>query len=627
MILDPNKTCALVVAIEKYEVGLQWNLPGAAAGAAQFVHWLRRQGIKAKDIRLLCTPLDRNDFIKRLQGSGVRAKGKGSRRAIREVFQQVAKDSQRDTLFLYWAGHGSSMLAKGRILFYEDATQENQDYLPLDNVINHLVYGKRNFARQFAFIDACASRTWEPEHLRESKIFPDAGECVVTEGIDRQFYFAAGVGQEAAFPKAGEPGVFTLLALKTLGSRFDPVKLRQKLKMTFADAGYTSLAMLECRIDNESNWSRLAGVQLDTARKTYELEREALEIARIVAMPDAHWNAAARLLYIQLKPTDTTKEQVIHTLSKAGKKAPLYLAALLLRLHSLVGEENTRKSIYERLLSSSFGVHLHEAEQLVYRIFEFADPCYSIVTEPTDEGNLVVKSVWFFTKKGSYGSRVTTESYSGTLENSFDLITNHMSSHGGLIQSTKILIELIGPLDMIIAPPGCVGKIEKDFPIVFRWRDRTEHRGDLAQVWNFLREYAQTIRARTATDGVIAAWLNADYPAEDIRSHLEAEAETPLDFLAFRSGGLSESEQKEKWEQLLRSGVPFAAFLRTSAGVHKRKSEGELKDSIEGAKAFADIPRLIRRAAMRRRNCLLAHLGLIWDEYDRDPFQVYQGLQ
>ena len=57
---SPEHTHAVVVGIEKYETGKDWDLNGPAVDASRFVVWLRNSGVPAVNIHLFIEPLADN---------------------------------------------------------------------------------------------------------------------------------------------------------------------------------------------------------------------------------------------------------------------------------------------------------------------------------------------------------------------------------------------------------------------------------------------------------------------------------------------------------------------------------------------------------------------------------------
>jgi hypothetical protein len=59
-LISPEETYALIVGIEKYQAGSDWNLNGPANDAINFANWLLARGVTPENIHLFVSPLDEN---------------------------------------------------------------------------------------------------------------------------------------------------------------------------------------------------------------------------------------------------------------------------------------------------------------------------------------------------------------------------------------------------------------------------------------------------------------------------------------------------------------------------------------------------------------------------------------
>ena len=57
---SPEQTHAVVVGIERYEAGDNWDLDGAASSALRIIRWLRERHVPVGNITTLLSPLDKN---------------------------------------------------------------------------------------------------------------------------------------------------------------------------------------------------------------------------------------------------------------------------------------------------------------------------------------------------------------------------------------------------------------------------------------------------------------------------------------------------------------------------------------------------------------------------------------
>ena len=58
--VKPEHTYALVVSIEKYSVGSEWNLDGPVNDARNFANWLCCREVPSENIFLFLSPIDEN---------------------------------------------------------------------------------------------------------------------------------------------------------------------------------------------------------------------------------------------------------------------------------------------------------------------------------------------------------------------------------------------------------------------------------------------------------------------------------------------------------------------------------------------------------------------------------------
>ncbi len=153
--VNPQRTYALVVGIEKYEAGPEWDLNGPAHDAIRFANWLSKRGLPPESILLLLSPLDENKHLMTQSAGIVQI---ANRESVWKAITNVLSRKRGDLLFIFWGGHGIATVGGSRRLFYADATY--QDMLNLD--VNELLPLLRSdklpgFSRQICIIDACAN--------------------------------------------------------------------------------------------------------------------------------------------------------------------------------------------------------------------------------------------------------------------------------------------------------------------------------------------------------------------------------------------------------------------------------------------------------------------------------------
>ena len=166
---DPQQTYALVVGVEDYAAGGDWNrLDGPVPDARRFADWLRGRGVPAQNIRLFLSPRASNQPLLTSNQPDATA---ATRQAIYAALMHDLNTKHGDLLYIFWSGHGM-MKAKGqRRLFYADATPTSMLNLELDGLLTTLRSTTFDgFKRQICIVDACASY----EYLEEGA-FPHEG--------------------------------------------------------------------------------------------------------------------------------------------------------------------------------------------------------------------------------------------------------------------------------------------------------------------------------------------------------------------------------------------------------------------------------------------------------------------
>ncbi len=148
---DPARTHALLVGIERYAEGGDWNLNGPARDVIEFHAWLCSRGVPAKQIGALVSPLDQN--LAALEKSGIDfapATAEGIRAALNAL--HVASG---ELLFLFWAGHGVHNDREHR-LFTADATTHDKRNYGLESLRASLRSDYfAGFPLQIILVDAC----------------------------------------------------------------------------------------------------------------------------------------------------------------------------------------------------------------------------------------------------------------------------------------------------------------------------------------------------------------------------------------------------------------------------------------------------------------------------------------
>jgi hypothetical protein len=185
---DPAQTHAVLMGVEKYDAGPDWNKLSILRDVLEFYEWLRSRGVPAEQIVTLFSPRDESVAV--LAESKVGAIPATSENVIK-AFDSLNPKSG-DLLFVYWAGHGA-LLEKQRRLFLANATLNNKRNINFEKLRESLAstYFK-GFPRQILIVDACATYekypfTFDPEPI----------PCGAALTREQFVFFAARPGQTA----------------------------------------------------------------------------------------------------------------------------------------------------------------------------------------------------------------------------------------------------------------------------------------------------------------------------------------------------------------------------------------------------------------------------------------------
>jgi hypothetical protein len=152
LMAEPQRTYAVVVGIEQYNAGPEWDINGPANDARYFVDWLVRRQVPPNNILCFLSPLDHGENTKLLQWQGYQTRT-ATRKHVRSAFTQALRRTHGDLLYVFWSGHGVTT-EEGRKLFYADATQEDKQNLDLTALLRFLRsdYFSRGFQQQICLI-------------------------------------------------------------------------------------------------------------------------------------------------------------------------------------------------------------------------------------------------------------------------------------------------------------------------------------------------------------------------------------------------------------------------------------------------------------------------------------------
>ncbi|MFK8186504.1 MAG: caspase family protein [Phormidesmis sp.] len=165
MTINPEQVSALIVGIEAYQLGGDYDLDGPARDGWRFIEWLLSRGVLPRRIHFFASPLAQNDAVKaQAKQSGIRCLP-ATRDAIDKYIRDELQTACGEVLYVFWGGHG--ILTKTeqatRQLLFADTTATNKLNLNVDSLQQALAtstYGE-GFAKQLLVVDACANRYFQ----------------------------------------------------------------------------------------------------------------------------------------------------------------------------------------------------------------------------------------------------------------------------------------------------------------------------------------------------------------------------------------------------------------------------------------------------------------------------------
>ncbi|GAA3249857.1 caspase family protein [Dactylosporangium siamense] len=356
--MDPAATHGVVIGIERYDVADTWGLPGAARDAVRVTGWLRAAGVPAEQVALFLDvlPGDPDGTLAAASGLGVTPRASARRDDIMAYFTDELRQQRaaRDTLVVYWSGHGVLDDQRRRTLFTSDAGPNDRRNIRVEDLLDYLIDREvSGFHQQIVLVDACAnfveSRNYRT-HLTQTT-FPVSG--VRRAGVRQFVIYSAAQGTAAANRRTARAGAFTDTLLGWLHGDGQPARWPPDMPALsafvgrhvrqLADSGQTQLSPVY--LSRTVDWSGSAderefgglpvtGSALHAAagatRTPSQLRRLAAALAGCTALADPA--RQARLL----GPADDPQEAVAAVLARGG------MTTLLASLDELCTTEEQR---------------------------------------------------------------------------------------------------------------------------------------------------------------------------------------------------------------------------------------------------------------------------------------------
>ena len=165
--IHSEQVYALVVGIEQYQAGSDYDLNGPAKDALQFATWLLDRGVQPDHIRLFLSPLEQNKSVNEIAVAKGLKPEPATRGQIDSTIRSefTSENGRGDLLYVFWGGHG--ILTKTddttRRLLFADTDRKNNWNLNVTSLVDALRTAayKFGFPRQVFVIDACANPDYQ----------------------------------------------------------------------------------------------------------------------------------------------------------------------------------------------------------------------------------------------------------------------------------------------------------------------------------------------------------------------------------------------------------------------------------------------------------------------------------
>ncbi len=238
--VSPEKVYGLVVGIERYAAGPEWDLNGPARDALKFASWLLKRGVEPDNISLFLSPLDQKmELLDEAKEKELVPHEAFLNRIHDVVYDLQNKAETGKLLYVFWAGHGfiTTVEQQTRHLFCADTDLKTRRNLDFDSLLLALKTSTRStvFAKQVFFIDACANSIFQNFYTTISA--KQSALRLATNGEQRkseQFCFFAAAEYEIAINDAkagtGQFSQAVLAELKDLPLFSDMKTLAESIK-------------------------------------------------------------------------------------------------------------------------------------------------------------------------------------------------------------------------------------------------------------------------------------------------------------------------------------------------------------------------------------------------------------
>jgi hypothetical protein len=223
----PNRVFAIVVGIEEYEGGSQWQLRGPGLDAIRFARWLLvDRKVPATNIQLFANfapakpkaPKEREKVLAELAAKKLTPQ-EPTQKSLMQVLYGAAKRApfEKGGLIVFWSGHGAaSDRTQDRDLFCSDATEEFGHAINVTDLTERWRVTPQfsKFQEQWVIVDACAQ--W----LSELSVLPFSAPPPFPPGrvhvVQQSAMYASPAGRLARTEASRASSVFTNALLDAL---------------------------------------------------------------------------------------------------------------------------------------------------------------------------------------------------------------------------------------------------------------------------------------------------------------------------------------------------------------------------------------------------------------------------
>jgi formylglycine-generating enzyme required for sulfatase activity len=198
---------AVIVAIERYDIGRDWNLNGPAQDALALIEKINEVS-SSTPIHVFASLLSTSSRLYNAIAShpNVIVRDATAEHLVRFLTEELSV-VQIDSFILFWGGHGVVTPDSNRRLFLASSTKRNPETIDVTRLLLFLRSSAlKSATRQMLFIDACA-RFYEELRYPISLPAVELPAGKLRSGIEQLGLFACRLGQGAQNTEGG--GVFS----------------------------------------------------------------------------------------------------------------------------------------------------------------------------------------------------------------------------------------------------------------------------------------------------------------------------------------------------------------------------------------------------------------------------------